>query len=746
MTEVQHNDAEIIAEIQSISADEPDLLTPSIIDKSTPALSKVLKAQSRLIDDGMMHVESSQAGFMERHSRGETSHTLQVWWARRPHSAMRALTFATLCKTTSKRTLELMTSLVSSNTGDENVLAECDSILLKQYGRSPTMLDMFGGGGTIPLEGVNLGAQVNAVDINELSVFIQKCNLEYVSSAQAKALKSTIEASGLSILNRLKLRTDFLYPLRYKEITSNTRSGPITYLWTYSSECPSCNYRFFITKRPWLSKKNGRSLRFVPKNGNDGQYQTIEKIPEDKELPKAARSNQIACPKCSSTFRPPSIKLCRDEMVGFVLRKNGSGKEFVIPDCEAVPTSKVMSEYEQAVLFELQCSLPESELPKWSGIVNPSLYGIDTHADFLNPRQRIILLSLILEIKNEYQHLREVLSLNESKFVLGVLSGLVDQLVDWNCRLSMWIPQNEQVGRAFCGPGIAMLWDYAETDPLLGGPSNLFDKLKRIVQGVDALFLKRGQCQITNASARKLPFPDSYFDAIITDPPYYDNIYYNVLADFFYAWKRLLLKEIEPDLFSKDVTADSGKDELVASKIRSGTSNAAHMDYCAKLAEALDEASRVLKSDGVMSFVYTHASFGGWTALVHAFRKAKLRITSAQPLSIERKARPRAIGSVAVNTCIAFVARQYPTVKRPVRASALIKSFEEMLACGFAEGLELTGWNCEDAAMALFAQGVGLLANTSGVQGSTDEQILELFEKRIREIYPSFKLKKRSSL
>ncbi len=98
------------------------------------------------------------------------------------------------------------------------------------------------------------------------------------------------------------------------------------------------------------------------------------------------------------------------------------------------------------------------------------------------------------------------------------------------------------------------------------------------------------------------------FDAIVTDPPYYDNIFYTVLADNFYAWKRMLLKHVEPELFKNEST--NFENELVASTQRKGSK--AHKDYCINLDTAIKEASRVLKDDGTMSFVYSHRSILGW--------------------------------------------------------------------------------------------------------------------------------------
>lgn len=712
---------------------------------NVPSLATIPQTQSRLIDNGLMHFEASQAGYLERHARGETSHTLHVWWARRPHSAMRALVFASLCKTTDQESLQLLSSLVDSAAGEPSVLAECEQILLDQYGRRPRVLDMFGGGGTIPLEAANLGAEVVSSDINELSVFIQRCNLEYASPKAAKELKKVIAASGNAVLTRLRKATSRLYPLRGVAMTEHTKPGPITYLWSYSTQCQNCGYKYYLTKRPWLSKKGGKSIRLIFDNKQAAQTISIVDDYQDNTS-NSERGSGFKCPTCGHQEINPSVKSCSDEIVALVLKNDRAGKTFILPTERARPSRSEISDFETEVLQRLGCKVPDSVLPRWSGIVNPALYGIETHADFLNPRQRAVLIALIAELTCEHEILLTKVHADAAKFVIGVLSGLIDQMVDWNCRLSMWIPQNEQVGRAFCGPGVAMLWDYAEADPLLDGPGNLWSKLNRIVAGVDALVLRRGNASVHLACAQNLPFPDSTFDAIVTDPPYYDNIYYNVLADFFYSWKRMLLERIDPDLFAVRGTASFGQGELVASKIRSGGAKEAHQDYCERLASALEEAARVLSDDGILTLVYTHASVGGWTALIHAFRSARLLVTSAQPLSIERKARPRAMTSEAINTCIAFAARKYSKRKPTLDLESLLQRFRAIVAGGFADGLEGAGWSASDAAIALFAQGAGLLCGISPVAGYDDSAILQEMELIVRKRYPDFRLKKRASL
>ncbi len=729
----------------------------------------------RLIDSGALHFEASSAGFSERYRRGETSHTVHVWWARRPHCAMRALVFATVCKDRSAAAAQILNELVSPKISAA-VLKTAKRYMVKGYKQTPRLLDMFGGGGTIPFESNLLGIDTYSIDINELSVFIQKCNMIY---SKAVNIEDIIKNSGDKILNSLKAKTDWLFPLRKKY-----NDEVFGYLWTYSINCPHCAYKMFLIKRPRLAKKKSKNLAFIISNGAQSQQIKIEATGDNFNFTGvwAKRGGSVKCPGCNKTIEGLNIKNCKDELISLIQKKSAAGKLFLPAEDNAVPALKDIIKTEKKLLKKMGCKLPESKLPRWSGIVNPSLYGIDTHADFLNPRQRLLLLYLIDELRAEYDSLFELLGADIARLAIGLLSALIDQLIDWNCRLSMWIAQNEQVGRAFCGPGIAMLWDYAETDPLLNGPANLGDKLNRIVAGVKSFAPAPGcgpadECacgngddydrdcgrvrghkpvhssdegynavntvHIQQAQAQDLPFRDSFFDAIVTDPPYYDNIFYSALADFFYAWKRLLLIKIEPELFAKPATDNN--DELVASSFRSKTPALAHHKYCVQLQKALNQGARVLKTTGVMSFVYSHSSINGWLAFIQAFRNSPFIITSIQPLNIERKQRPRAVASDAVNTCITFICRKSKLEKRETKIGDLKLKLNEIINEFCLPLVKKENWSEQDIALASFANAVGIISNSKKISGVTDDTAaLKIITADIKFFFPSFNMKLRS--
>lgn len=600
---------------------------------------------------------------------------------------------------------------------------------------------MFGGGGTIAFEALNLGADTYSIDSNELSVFIQKCNLVYPQFADPSESTHLLESSGQRVLEQLAIETAPLFPLRY------LKKGPSNYLWTYSRKCHSCGFRYLLSKRPWLSKKRGQHLALRLQDQTDGQAFSIDEVLQTYEHPTVwnGKTRQVICPKCKKSDGPIEIGACQDEMVALVRTERGTGKQFHAVPIDALPTDDTLRRMESRVLAELEMPLPSSAIPKWSGIANPSLYGISTHADFMNPRQRVVLLCLIKLLRDEYEAIKKSHSSQTASFVVGMLSGLVDQLVDWNCRLSMWIPQNEQVGRAFCGPGIPMLWDYAETDPVLFGPSNLWSKLKRIVQGAKSMGRFASVPHVLHAHAQSLPFENDFFDAVVTDPPYYDNVYYSLLADFFFSWKRMLLSCVDPELFKQTATDSSA--ELVASTFRSGSPGKAHSDYCHQFGLAIAEASRVLKPDAVFSLVYSHSSLNGWEALVRAYRPTQLRISGVLPLKVERKARPRAMNSAAINTCISFVARKSKQPKQNIDLNQLVEQFRQACVSSLASELGGEGWHEDDLALALFAQGVAVLANVDAVSDCESvSDCLIVIEKIVQERYENFRVQKRLSL
>ncbi len=690
----------------------------------------------RLIDEGLSSIETSSSGARERYARGTTSHTAHVWWARRPHTAMRSLVFACLAAGGDARARQLLVRLGAKPHVEIEVLTAARRCLREQYGRAPRVLDIFGGGGTIPYEAVNLGADTWASDINPLSVFIQRCLMVYPLGVSGVDLGALVAESGDRVLTRLSRQTAPLFPLR----NGNASPPPVAYLWTYARHCEHCGYRFFLMKRPWLSRRSGRRMVLRAVDGPCAQSLRIEEQSGDGPINHRSvwqgRSGPVICARCQRQQGRPDALQCEDWLAAVVSRVPRAGKRYQPGGQAALPATEFLEQREQALLSALCWKLPESHLPHWSGVVNPPLYGIRRHADIFNPRQRVVMLTLLEALAREQQQLLSDHGVSTTKAVIGMLSALLDQLVDWNCRLSMWISQNEQIGRAFCGPGVAMLWDYAEMDPCMDGPANLRGKLERIVRACEGVQRLPGAARVSRADAAHLEHADDFFDTVISDPPYYDNLPYAALADCFYAWKRPLLKTLEPDLFAASSTAADS--ELTASSRRCSAGDDGHARYCRQLRAAVAEAARVLAPHGVCALVYSHGTMQAWLAVIQAFRATRLQVSDVLPLAIERRKRPRAMSARAVNACVVIVARKR---RRPLRASAstVLTRFGALTRGEFLVELLDAGWDRDQAALALYAKGVGMLAAAHGDESTDRDQLLAM-EDIVRRRCPLFRM------
>ncbi len=161
---------------------------------------------------------------------------------------------------------------------------------------------------------------------------------------------------------------------------------------------------------------------------------------------------------------------------------------------------------------------------------------------------------------------------------------------------------------------------------------------------------------VQQSSATELPYPDEYFDAVFTDPPYYDNINYSALSDFFYVWLKRSLGDIFPELFTTYLTPKSK--EAIANPSRAESVEEARKFFEDMLKKSFMEIARVLKPNGVAVIVYTHKSTSGWETLINSLLEAGLIPTASWPIHTEMKSRLLAKGNAALASSIYFVCRK----------------------------------------------------------------------------------------
>jgi putative DNA methylase len=203
-----------------------------------------------------------------------------------------------------------------------------------------------------------------------------------------------------------------------------------------------------------------------------------------------------------------------------------------------------------------------------------------------------------------------------------------------------------------------MLWDYVENNPLsnIAGSWKAMDE--RMLYGAKENF--EGDWDnignVNLSSATELPFPDDYFDAVLTDPPYYDNIHYSDLSDFFYVWHKRILGDILPELYITPLTPKSL--EAIASQTRHSSGKEAQVFFENTLQQAFQEIYRILRPGGIAVIVYAHKTTEGWETMLNGLIRANLVVTGSWPIHTETKARLVAARTAALASSIYMVCRK----------------------------------------------------------------------------------------
>jgi adenine-specific DNA methylase len=244
-----------------------------------------------------------------------------------------------------------------------------------------------------------------------------------------------------------------------------------------------------------------------------------------------------------------------------------------------------------------------------------------------------------------------------SKAIVTYLAIAIDRIVDYNSSLTRWVSNGEFIGNTFTRSVLPMIWEYFELCPwseATGDWNSALNWVLRVIEHLSQSSSSTGT--VTQSSAISLPYPDSFFDAIFTDPPYYDNVPYSYLSDFFYVWLKRTVGHLYPDLFSTPLTPKS--DEIVAYSNREGGWAGGNELFENMLKKSFVEIHRVLKTNGIAAIVYAYKSFAGWETLVNSLLDSGLVVTGAWPVHTEMQARVRAIESAALASSIYMIARK----------------------------------------------------------------------------------------
>jgi putative DNA methylase len=565
---------------------------------------------------GKINFESAR----EKSIRHGHPSTLHLWWARRPLAAARAVLWSSLVDDPSahpdkfpteedqaaerRRLFDILERLVPWEAStDENVLAEARAEILKSCdGELPKILDPFGGGGTIPLEALRLGLPSYSGDLNPVAVLIQRTMLEIpnrfaglapvhpdVSDSRtvwkgAEGLAADVQAYGEWMQEEAQRRIGNLYP--DATMADGTKATPIAWIWARTVKSPDPSWPGHVPLvRSWeLRRKPGKPSIWIEPIVDHERKSISYKIRHEGVAPEGLIGRQGGI--CLVTGSKISLSYIREEG-----RAGRHGVVLMAVVCESkngrVYVSPTLND-----LVEVDSSRIElGPIPNNPRDFKTPNYGMLNWEDLFTARQELALRTFS-ELLDEVRTRVEIDATNLSSDVTRLRNGgsgktayadavitylafVIDKCADYWCSICTWNSPGEKMRNVFGRQAIPMTWDFAETNPFSSSSGNWMAMVNWTSKALGKL--PTNNFALTMQRDARARITEVGKCVISTDPPYYDNIGYADLSDFFYVWLRKNVKNIWPDECATLLTPKV--DELIADSYRAGSKAAANKHF-----------------------------------------------------------------------------------------------------------------------------------------------------------------------
>ncbi len=597
----------------------------------------------------------------------------------------------------------------------------------------PPVLDPFAGGHSIPIEAQRLGLKTLGTDLNPVAVTIGKALIEVPARFHDKepigplpeglkqndlldqwsgtqGLSEDIKRYGTMLYDLAKQKIGHLYPaIKLPKELGSTESSVIAWIWAKTTKCPNpaCGAEVPLIRSFELSEKKGKKARIEAVINRDTDPPSISFKVHMDDQPAEARNISRAgakCLCCGSLVPLKSIKKHGKEggigtrLIATVCNTE-SGRVYVTPDATQEETAKSVSPHNYPYDY------PSSQLPDKAISFNVQIYGITRHSQLFTDRQ-LLLLGTLFELLTDIreQVLKDAISsgfehgnrLSEggtgaeayADAIILYLSLSISQCTSYHCINARWVKHSQRIAHAFGRQAIVMSWDFAESNPFYG-PLTITTAVKRVASSlanVDPYTC--GSVSQRNANSNN----DKLKDVIIsTDPPYYNNIGYANLSDFFYVWLRLGLRDVFPRLYSTITVPKS--DELVAEPYRHGGKKNAESFFLEGMTGAMSNMAEISHPAFPVTIYYgfkqsESSSAGtastGWDTFLQAVISAGFTITGTWPLKTESPTRLLSQGTNTLTSSIVLVCR-----KRSTHTEAISRrQFQRELREEMSEALE----------------------------------------------------------
>lgn len=649
--------------------------------------------------------------------------TLHLWWARRPLAAARAVLFAQLVDDPSshperfpteesqRRERERLHDIIKElvvweNVRNKELLQRAhQEILNSTDGNPPAILDPFCGGGTIPLEAQRLGLEAHASDLNPVAVLITKAlveippkfrdrppvfpgraELQIGAWEDAAGLAADVQAYGAWMRDEAEKRIGHLYPK--VKLPGGGTATVIAWIWARTVTCPNpaCGIEMPLVRSWWLRKKKGKETYIAPSVVRDPRHPSGKRVAYTiGHDPKAAPTDETdgtmsgrtgaTCVACRTHASVDHVRREWAEGRGAqaltaIVCDGGRQRMYLPADPEHVAAARLTPPNEH-----IEGEMPDN--PRW---FSPPAYGLRRFSDLFTDRQLVAMTTfsdLVGEARDRVLLDARAVGLFDGERLEASGNGAVayadavatylglgvSRTADLNNSIVTWSSGRDQARNLFARQAIPMAWDFVEVSPFAGAAGDV--GVATVTMGRALELLPTGPAVASQMDAVSAAIPAILLS---TDPPYYDNIGYSDLSDFFYVWLRRALKDVHPRLFNTVLVPKS--DELVANPYRHGGPEGARHFFEDGFRQVFEHARAAANNDCAATVYYAFkqsaaedsgVASSGWETLLDGMVRGGWSITSTWPLRSERGGRMLSVGTNALASAIVLSLRPRAT-------------------------------------------------------------------------------------
>ncbi|WP_416063785.1 DUF1156 domain-containing protein [Rhodococcus indonesiensis] len=731
-------------------------------------------ARRKLIEVALPLEKINTESAREKSIRHGHPSTLHLWWSRKPLATARAVLFAQLVDDPSsfpdrfpteesvakerRRLHEIIEQLVVwDNARDENLLRRArKEILDSSDGNPPPILDPFAGGGSIPLEAQRLGLEAHASDLNPVAVLINKALIEFPpkfaghppvfpGAAEAQittwprvtGLAEDVRRYGRWVRDEAEKRIGHLYPKA--ALADGTAATVIAWIWVRTVACPNpaCGIAMPLTSSWWLGKKKGRESYVIPAVTDRQVHFTIGHDPKKgptKDNDGTVRRTGATCIGCGAAV---DFSYIRTE--GHAGRIGAQMMAIVAEGKRERIYLEPTDEHENAAQVAPPIDMPDGCLPTEALGFRVQSYGMTEYTDLFTLRQ----LTALVTLSDLVGEARERVLVDAISFgmpegdslesggtsaaayadaVATYLGFALSKSTARNNTMCTWETGMDRLRGSFQRQAISMTWDYAEAHPLEsfgGGFSAVLQSECEVLEALTTWAVP----DAAESEARQATAVDRIRAPYIvsTDPPYYDNIGYSDLSDFFYLWLRRSLRRVHPKLLSTMLVPKA--EELVANPYRHGGKDGAHKFFESGFREVFRQARESALRDYPITVYYAFKqqdadgsgeASTGWETLLEGMIRSDWVITATWPMRSELGNRMRSFDSNALASSIVLALRPRATNAPTIDRRGFISVLKDELPQALRE-LQQGSIAPVDLPQAAIGPGMSVFSRYSGV-------------------------------